>query len=367
MHHPIRTGVLGLIALLAIAAACSDQSTPARPTPLEPGAAQSAALLPGAAHRSLTVQPPTSRYGVVVLGDQLGDPTQGPTVAQYAADAHVGWVRIPLYWELLQPNGPNFDPAALALARRKVQNAVNAGLNVYATLEASPSWARYDRPGCVKDHRYPPSQDMWIWWQRFVKGMVDSIPDVDYWGIWNEPNAPNFFQTCPETTAVDGYGLLVEYAAPQIRNTPAVHQAGMKKLVAPEIGGDPNMDAWFNSFMAGHSGSTDVTSIHQYAYSYDASAKVTALKWPGKPMWMTESGFWEWADDSTQASQLTNVLQHMQTNGNWDKTFFYELNVTERNYELLRNGTQQKPAYYCLQAFIASQPLPHACTVFPQF
>jgi hypothetical protein len=116
---------------------------------------------------------------------------------QKTAEAGGTYARIYLYWRAV---APNHKPASLAQQEQpstydwtngslqaNVQAAVSEGLKVMLTVRSAPTWAQRGKPNS-RGTRDPNPRML----QAFVKAATSHFPNVHLWGIWNEPNSPQF-------------------------------------------------------------------------------------------------------------------------------------------------------------------------------
>lgn len=340
----------------------------------------------------LYLYPSPEPFGVVANGP-IGDPAKGPQILDFASDANVGWIRITIYWYLMQPRGgatPDslapLDPDYVAEIRRVIQYAQQRGLKIVATLNDSPDWVRHcavpdPGPDCGKGYspHLPPHASMYIWWQRYVSQMVQTFPEITYWSIWNEPNAPrNYpYDTTPFMTA-DIYATLIAYAqdVPEFRGT-----AGAKRyMVVGELAKWGAVVDYLSTVLGSVGSRTDIVAVHWYGYAQETEDAMSAIvtqtrnnigywQWP---LWLTESnGEHTRNNPDVQARFLTQVYTRMLSGRNswWQKTFFFNLVAEDEAYQLVdglssmdSGGTLvPRKAWYCLQAVAYQWLRPDYC------
>ena len=118
-----------------------------------------------------------------------------PSVAMdKTAEAGGTYVRIYLYWSAVAPTtkpSDQTDPNAYDWAEGGLQANVNAahtaGLRVMLNVRSAPAYAQRGKPDGRGTH--DPSPAMLA---NFIKAATARFPDVHLWGIWNEPNSPQF-------------------------------------------------------------------------------------------------------------------------------------------------------------------------------
>ena len=177
------------------------------------------------------------------------------------------------------------------------------GLNVLASIAYTPPWATQRLRGIESEEaraRYLP--DDLNDWAAFVREAVDRYPEVRYWSVWNEPNAPKYFrgsdngQTTPLT---EDYNRLLDAAVPQIVGN--VDGQGRRYLAGLELAGGSQTEIapWITGVLGGrHKYNIDVFAYHHYARDYEIRDKLYNLaaqhdadvggwRWP---IWLTEAG-----------------------------------------------------------------------------
>lgn len=122
---------------------------------------------------------PDPRFGLVQTYDDFGA----------AAELNPGYTRIKLYWDIIQPNGPDdWQPANVPDPLLEADLA--AGREVIGLIVRTPTWARDpDNPG--NDPDQPQAKDVpdMAAWGRFVRRLVEQYQGrIHAWIIWNEPD-----------------------------------------------------------------------------------------------------------------------------------------------------------------------------------
>jgi hypothetical protein len=327
-----------------------------------------------------------SRYGAVVTGGDTA--LLGPALDSLRS-AGVRWVRYTAYWNVLQPDTPavlhagDWHQGNLNALKQRVEAARRRGLSVFVTIERSPQWVqRCDAdpfPGCG-GYQYPPHDNNYIPWINFLNTLGATFAnkpanyplDVQAWGIWNEPNDTNFFRVRGNRDPIEEYRKFLWFGVAELRG-----HGG--KIVAPELGQDPNMYAWLDRILTTEGSRFDVVSVHQYNSTGCTEKDMVRVKEivnrnGGKPVWVTEAGY-NGPSRDVQMRRVTGVLQEMQDNyadndcwstaynqqywnrdADWDKTFIYHLYETAAhpvtNLGTLSWGAfSPTPAYSCLKWF----------------
>jgi hypothetical protein len=315
-----------------------------------------------------------SGYGLTVWADE--DPAVYDRANSLAERAHASWVRVQFNWDDLQPSGPTMDAAKLQFYRNFVTNATSHHLAVYPILMRSPAWVRTHYPvgnACRTNAQCPPDPDSWMWWRMFADSMARLFPEVDVWGIWNEPNDTSFLPLAAATGLTDRvniYGYLLGYASD------AIHTYG-KKVAGPELGtgatDGTSASQWFGDYFRRWAYRGDILTVHKYD---SATGVIAAMKAYGDtarfgpwPLWLTEVGI-ENTTETYRAQFLTDVFQGMESHVEplWKRTFYFALYngwPTATTYEIVHGMFTTAPqpllGYYCFQALASGQTPLSAC------
>ena len=136
-------------------------------------------------------------------------PSDADTVTQFKRIRAAGakYVEIRMYWRAVAPSGPTQpagfqakDPAdpnyKWGAYDRAVQAAAAAGLKPKLAITSAPDWAEGSGRGSAREGTYKPSPSalanfMTAAAKRY-SGSFESLPRVQYWAVWNEPNL-NYF------------------------------------------------------------------------------------------------------------------------------------------------------------------------------
>ena len=321
-----RTSLAALVLLLA--AACADEPTGTTP------------LAPPPSSPALTLATAASPFGVNV--NQVNDPTFGPAALNKVASAGIGWIRMDVSWNAIQPTatgGYNWSSVDST-----VSYATARGISVLGVLAYTPAWANGNTTPSA--HAIAPT-NMGAW-QAFVTAAANRYAGkVQAWGIWNEPNCTDFFLT--RNNYAD-YDSLVAFAAGPI------HAAGAQVVAGEAAIGCGDAAQWLNARLAANAPLIDVLAVHGYGNAsnlvWAMDAIQSGLSTP-RPLWLTESGY-GYADasatgDARQAEHLFDVYRGMMQRGSWwKKTFQYHLYVwpTGHQWGILRGSAlTERPAY----------------------
>jgi hypothetical protein len=194
-------------------------------------------------------------------------------------------------------------------------------------------------------------------WEKLVRDVVRSSPDVPAWEIWNEPNVKKsqlgYMDGTPEL-----YFEMLKIAYNIIKNeTNAL-------VVGPAISSSGLQTDWLQRLVAlGALNYLDVVSIHLYYDTVSTNQKyLTQVRSivGDKPIWVTEIG-------KPSAITRTEEFQDNYLKTNFDpetgldadKLFWYELvdnpslsNSTEGYFGLVRSDYTFKPSYYSFKSLI---------------
>lgn len=326
---------------------------------------------------------PPQQFAHPWVGVNVGIPTPADrdTILNFAAGGNVGYVRATIYWYEMQPDGPSFAPGRLEDVQDYARKAHARGLKVLLNLEGSPAWVRLcDANNLTPEGQScgnawsPPHDAMYIWWQRYVADLVSALPEVDYWGVWNEPNEPRFFSVAPGRDAAGEYGKLVAYAAD------AVHAVPGKNVVAPDLANRDGQRDFLARVMQNVGGYIDIVSVHSYQPVSGTISMLRDYRSIGftQPMWITEFSLWEGIgsqdDQYPQAANVSGMIKEIYY-GQLDaqNVFPFHLYHSDQGYQMLTQlGPQNyRPrwAYDCMRALASNNwnNLPWYCSEHPSF
>jgi hypothetical protein len=195
-------------------------------------------------------------------------------------------------------------------------------------------------------------------WEKVVRNVVKSAPDVPAWEIWNEPNAPNFKLGYMDGTP-ERYFDMLKIAYNIIKSETSA------LVVGPATGPASGWVDWLRRLVnLGALDYLDVVSIHLYYDTVQDNQRYLAQVRSivgDKPIWVTEIG-------KPSAITRTEEFQdnYLKTNFNpetgldADKLFWYELvdnpslsNSTEGYFGLVRSDYTFKPSYYSFKSLIS--------------
>ena len=125
---------------------------------------------------------PDPRFGLVQTYDDF----------EAAARLQPGFTRIKLYWDIIQPSGPeDWQPANVP--DPLIEADLAAGREVVGLIVHTPAWARDpDHPGNDPDDPQLKDVPDMEAWARFVRRLVKQYEGrIGHWIIWNEPDVWN--------------------------------------------------------------------------------------------------------------------------------------------------------------------------------
>ncbi len=264
-----------------------------------------------------------------------------------------GVVRIDFNWPGMQPRsgsrGYNFEATDAY-----VRSARRQGLEVFATIGYTPKWANGGR----SEHAPPLRiQD----WEDFVSTVAERYQgrdmDVQYFGIWNEPDYHSFFEG-----NLEDYLALVRSARQAIRRV-----NGRVKVLGPEVNDRGVVNGFYAAAMKAVGDQFDIVTVHWYPTDrvsrnletfLDDYVRPAAM---GKPVWLTEVGqtVCGRGGEEGQASLYARVLEAFQARRSWlNGIFFYDLYepTSKCSYPPVRVDWSNRPAFQVYKDAIARNP-----------
>lgn len=278
-------------------------------------------------------------------------------------DASIKWVRFDFNWDEIEPDHGYFRWTDID---RAVNQALERGLSIFATLSYTPPWA-----GDGSRNSVPKDLNLW---KNFVRRAVERYRGkILYWGMWNEPNLKEFWKG-----SVDEYINII-----LIPGYEAVKSADPNsKIVAPDLSHlfgvtESRWDIWLRKILSTSKQYIDIISHHIYDLpdncflkmeSYDPKNPLSpnllqVIREEGagnKPLWITETGWHTWeVTEDTQADYYKRFLQLMKAKGYVNRIFFYEIIDDPRPnippYGILKADLSEKKAYFAYQEFIEKE------------
>jgi hypothetical protein len=133
----------------------------------------------------------TSQIGIQV--HSLLDQADWDDMVRRIVDLQVGWVKVQIDWELMQPGGP--DDISEDFRRQEIylEDLDQRGINVLVSVAKAPAWARSDAT-----ESGPPDDPQAL--ARFLDLMLFEFGEIiDAVEVWNEPNLRREWQGQPLT------------------------------------------------------------------------------------------------------------------------------------------------------------------------
>jgi len=324
-----------------------------------------------------------------------------------AAAAGIGWVRMDFNWYSFETSRGSYD---WSIPDRFIDKADELGLNVFASVGYTPSWAVSgscdDSSSEEQDwcrNAVPASSS---YWSSFVTAAVSRYGDrVKHWGMWNEPNLESFFRgtrdqyidtiLIPGSDAVHAACTDCYVLGPDLAN---LRGATWDSEEGVCVAGECIFNGWevsLTEILQDAGSYFDIITHHNYEDpSSGLWAELTDGEWlviqymhglkeltdayaPGKPVWLTEFGYETMpGGDLTEAEAAEELedtfegLFQVQAgtspwvdNQPWpemEKLFWYDLTDDPNIYEwgeftwgLLESDYTPKEAWYSYQDVVS--------------
>ena len=414
---------LALWLLLTLLVACSDQAASNQPIPLpitpisltipaiNPSPSPRPTVIPSipasispASVASIPTPLPTLPASGVGLNLYLygqSDRVVGQTLG-WLRDLRAGWVRLPLYWNEIEPTRGQRDWRAVDQA---VTTLNRAGIKVMLNVIHCPAWAalRPERPGLPRD------MNDFADFMREVAGRYRG--QVVAYEVWNEPNLEREAGPVQAGAYVEllkaGYGAIkgADPAAlvvtggltPTGVNNPqlAVDDVQYLKQFYAYNGGEARR---YYDVLGAHPGSSQnppdtlwpdrpgpgpgwlnhpsfyfrrIEQIRQVMVENGESAKkvwLTEFGWASTPHPAAGFGFAALVSEDQQATYLSDALTRARQDYDWvGQMFIFQLNMAlpeltpdptdERvAWGLIRRDGSKRPSFLAVQNFISRQP-----------
>lgn len=282
-------------------------------------------------------------------------------------EAGIPWLRLSASWRLIHPAEDEYDWDALDECLSLV---LDRGFQVLLTISETPEWA--NSSGAAND----PPDDTGAW-EDFMSLAAARYPEVDAWGIWNEPNGGNgeYFSGTPEEFRDD---ILL----PGCRGVRAADPDAV--IVAPGITVHTAWSGWMTGiFTPEVKEAVDVVTVHMYTtgdaedlfWDYDhrdaslvddimpVETVLEELHLTDKPLWIEETGWSTGGDNSVssrvQADNLEALIRGLETRPGIERVFWYDLvddpasEEGSYNFGLLEDDLSEKPAFRVLKRILA--------------
>lgn len=197
----------------------------------------------------------TDRFGMNTLSVMSGNATQVGAIFDQMNTVGVTWIRADFEWSGIEGTKGSFTWGRADVA---VDQARSHGINVLATLDYTPAWARTNQ---ASDH-YPPDDPND--YANFAKAAVLRYKDrVHHWEIWNEPNLWRFWLPKPN---VNAYTTLLKKAYAAIKS---VDPAATVMVGGLTVSGGINLSTTFLQNIYANNGGTskglfDAVAWHPY-------------------------------------------------------------------------------------------------------
>ncbi len=332
-------------------------------------------LLPGIA----AAGPPDPRFGAV----------EAYLAPEQATAAGIGWERLFISWERIQPSGAWEWNSAAILPDDVIERERAAGRELVGLLINTPGWASDDgTPRAVPRGLNLPFDHPDNLWGRFVARIVARYRGrIDHWIVWNEPDVwdpehPGY--TWRGTEADFARLLKVAYLAAKTANPQSVvHLPGLTYWWDIEGGRTPYLQRLLDTLATdpdapAHGYFFDVATVHAYfkpdqVYDLVRFNRQT-LRRHGldKPVWINETNAPPEDDPAapvdghrfplTMDEQAAYVIQALALAlvGGAERVSIYKmidipaLPPNAEPYGLIRHDGSSRPAFAAYRAAIAS-------------
>jgi len=288
-----------------------------------------------------------SSYGLVTSGQFLEN---GEIGLQKMQELGNGSVRIGIDWIEVQPqqNG-SFQWDRID---HRLENARNAGMEIYVNLGKPPAWAAPCPNICA-----PWTDQMGNGWYWYVRNVIERYypmyGNAITFGVWNEPDLRDFLRSTPDDPndpspwlyytiaafalyARNDSGLPARFAL--MDTTPGAWNTGWFQLVWGTLRDDGTLRP------------QDIASTHWYPGQANPTLLAQALhNYTGREVWITETGPLTPTGDFDQTSFLTEWLDYFQSSQRpsyLTRFFYYRLWDGEYWAEaLLRPDWTNRPGF----------------------
>jgi hypothetical protein len=209
------------------------------------------------------------------------------------ADSGVTALRVPFYWNRIEPERGKFDFSGIDPF---VEATARAHIELLPIVLRAPAWAAAhpkltnSPPAGTRDYaayltalieRYGPSGSFWSDHSDLPKQPIEA------WQIWNEPNHDHYWSDQPYAA---GYVRLARAART------AIKKADPEALVVASGFADRSWESIAQIYRAGAKGVFDAVAIHPYTYEVSNVLRIVryarrSLRQAGdgdRPLWLTE-------------------------------------------------------------------------------
>jgi hypothetical protein len=310
---------------------------------------------------SLSVYPGDNAYGVNTHNFPNGF-LSNSTIKNRLVNLGVKWIRAEVPWYAIETvQGMHWDDFDYSQPDEIVKFAQANDINILFILAYAPSW--YGGPTFL----HP---DYISKWQIFVREMVErydgdghkDMPGltkpVKHWGLWNEPNLRQFWNS---GTWLMNASMFRNYVLGP--GMDALRDAdGSAKICGPDLSSASDPKGWLQGITNQFGTCFDVLTHHQYDGGdspyyralllmsfYD---KAWQLGYRTQELWVTETGYkHSQFSYSTIAQYLEQWMNYMNGQNWWHKTFWYCWRG-DYDYGLLNGSNNPTPVYDAYKNYI---------------
>lgn len=372
-------------------------AVPARPAPLLARTIAMASPAPAAPPPAPSSPPPSNRLRFGLTYPEILTRVSPARLGQALDDAvalGVGWIRLDLPWDAIQPQSPTasdwsaFDAVVAAASARHI--------GVLPILQYTPVWAR-PLTCSQSDHCQPADPNQFSAFAAAAAGRY-APRGVHAWEIWNEPNTGGAWLPQPDPAS---YTALVQATVPAIKAVdPAATVISGGLAPAATNGRDISQLDFVSGFArAGGLALVDAVGYHPYSYPVPATfpdpgnawqqisntptslhGLMASFAYPNMKIWATEYGAPtngpgiaatpsdyhlsqspDHVDEALQAQMATQSIQLANASPVLAALFWYtqidagtDPSNRENFFGLRRFDSSPKPAYSALQQAIAA-------------
>jgi hypothetical protein len=267
----------------------------------------------------------------------------------------VGWIRVSFNWADVEAAGKNqFNWGTLD---NVVAQASSRNIHIYGSIGDTPPWA-----SASGGRNAPPTNPSD--WHDFVHACVSRYSYwVCHWGMWNEPNLPQFWTGTWENYV--NVILIPGYQAAKAADPDCL-------VLGPGLSDANRVDTleFFDSVMENAGSYIDIATQHSYAGSVSDIMffidnfiyPTLQNRAPGKELWLTETG---WRTDTQgenfQATMYWEMCEAIEAREHIGKVFFYQLSdgPEPEQWGIIRYpDNSRKPAFAQYQSYISGSTPP---------
>lgn len=334
-----------------------------------------------------SIPPPSTTISQVPLnynfGISFGDTLPGMSEDQLdatlddLASLHIGWIRIDMAWDDVEPN--NSSTFRWAHLDRVIAAANARNIKVLPILDYTPLWARPS--DCTWSDKCAPADPTQF--AAFVRTAVTRYAPqgITTWEVWNEPNNVSFWEPAAN---VQNYTALLEdsyIAIKSIEPSSTVISAGLSGAVTGN-GNIAPVSFLSQLYADGAEPYFDAVGDHPYSFPIYPSTFETWNPWSqmaqtdpnlrsimaangdtDKKIWITEygapTGGPDAVSEASQAEMFSDAITSIEKVSWAGPLFFYtykdlgtSTNTIENFFGILRYDGSQKPAYTTLEELL---------------